>query len=140
MKKLQGLLLTLAIVPGLISMTPTKQFRDGVYTGESRSKYSNEPYWGQVTVEIKNDKVTLLTFRIVDKEKNEIFGPGFERHFKGNAMYTEQCRNEVKAIKAYTEAFIKNGGIAHVDAITGATWSYNLFGDALKTALEKAGY
>ena len=138
MKKLQGLLLALAIVLGSVSMTPPKQFRDGIYTGESRSKYTSEPYWGKITLEIKNDQVTLLSFQIVDKEKNEILGPDYERHFKGNAMYMDQCRNEVKGIKAYTEAFIKNRDMKHVDAISGATWSYNLFKESVNIALEKA--
>lgn len=137
MKKLQGLLLALAIVTGSLSMTPPKQFRDGVYTGESQSKYTAEPYWGQVTVEIKNDKVSLLGFQILDKEKNEVFGPDYERHFKDYPQYVDQCRNEVKAIKAYREAFLKTGKIEQVDAITGATWSHNLFKGALKAALEK---
>jgi major membrane immunogen (membrane-anchored lipoprotein) len=138
MKKVQGLLLALAIVLGLVSMTPPKHFRDGVYAGESRSKYTSEPYWGKVTLDIKNDKVTLLSFQIVDKEKNEVFGPDYERHYKDYPQYVDQCRNEVKGIKAYTDAFMKKGDMAGVDAITGATWSHNLFGDALKVTLEKA--
>ena len=55
--------------------TSAKQFKDGVYKGESRSKYTHEPYWGQVRLKIKDDKVTWLKFRIIDKEKNAIFGP-----------------------------------------------------------------
>jgi len=74
----------------------------------------------------------------MDKEKNEVFGPDYERHFKDNAMYVDQCRNEVKGIKVYTEAFLKTRNVDQVDAITGATWSYNIFRDALKAALEKA--
>lgn len=119
-------------------MTGTKQFKDGVYKGESQSKYTAESYWGQVTLKIKDDKVTLVSFQIVDKEKNEVFGPNYELYFKNNPEYVTQCRNEIKGIKAYTEAFLKNGNMEQVDAITGATWSYNFFRDALKVALEKA--
>lgn len=119
-------------------MTGKTQFRDGVYKGESQSKYIAEPYWGQVTIRIKDDKVTLVSFQILDKEKNEVFGPDYEKHFKDNPEYIAQCRNEVKGIKAYTETFLKNSNVDKVDAITGATWSYNIFRDALKAALEKA--
>lgn len=139
MKKLKRLALpVLVILLITVAMTPPKYFTDGVYKGESQSKYSAEPYWGQVTVEIKNDRVTLLGFQILDKEKNEVFGPDYERHFNGNALYVDQCRNEVKAIKAYQEAFIKTGNMEQVDAITGATWSYNLFRESMVSALKEA--
>jgi major membrane immunogen (membrane-anchored lipoprotein) len=139
MNKLQVFaLMAFVLVLSSVAMTGPKHFRDGVYQGESRSKYTSEPYWGQVSVEIKNDKVTLLSFQILDKEKNEVFGPDYERHFKDNAAYIDQCRQEVKGIKAYTEAFLKTRSMEQVDAITGATWSYNIFKDALNAALEKA--
>jgi len=139
MKKMTGIvILAIVLVIYSLAMTCVKQFTDGVYRGESRSKYSAEPYWGQVSVEIKNDKVTLLSFQILDKDKKEVFGPEYERHFKDYPAYVTQCRNEVKGIKAYTEAFIKTGTMEKVDAITGATWSYNIFRDALNTALDKA--
>lgn len=121
---------------GVISVQ--KNYKNGVFTGESRSRYTNEPYWGQATVEIKDDKVIKMTFQIIDKEKNEVFGPDYERHFKNNAEYIQQCRNDLKGIKAYTEKYMKTKDMEKIDAITGATWSYNLFKDALKAALDKA--
>lgn len=121
---------------GVISVQ--KNYKNGVFTGESRSRYTNEPYWGQATVEIKDDKVIKMTFQIIDKEKNEVFGPDYERHFKDNAEYIQQCRNDLKGIKEYTEKYMKTKDMEKVDAITGATWSYNLFRDALKAALDKA--
>lgn len=139
MKKLYVLaLLAVAVVVCISAITGRKHFKDGVFSGESQSRYTSEPYWGKVTLEIKNDNVKLRSFQIIDKEKNEVFGPDYERHFKDNAAYVEQCRNEVKGIKAYTEEFIKSKSMDQVDAITGATWSYNLFKDALNNALEKA--
>jgi major membrane immunogen (membrane-anchored lipoprotein) len=131
-------MLASVIVLSSLALTGAKQMKDGVYKGESQSKYTGEPFWGQVTLEIKNDKVTLVSFQILDKEKNEVFGPDYERHFKDNAVYVEQCRNEVKGIRAYTDAFLKTKNMDQVDAITGATWSYNIFRDALKAALKKA--
>ena len=131
-------LLVIVVVLCLVSMSATKQLNDGIYKGESQSKYTAEPYWGQVTLEVKDDKVNLIYFQIVDKDKNEVFGPNYERHFRSNQEYITQCRLEVKGIKAYTEAFLKAKDISKVDAITGATWSYNLFRDALNAALEKA--
>ena len=140
MKKLKVLcLLSFAIVLSAGTMNVKKQYKDGTYTGESQSRYTSEPYWGQATLEIKNDKIVKLTFQIVDKNKNEIFGPDYEQHFKDNPEYIQQCRNDLKGIKAYTEKFNQSKKLEQVDAITGATWSYNIFKDAIKVALEKAG-
>ena len=115
-----------------------KQFKDGIYKGESRSKYTSEHIWGKVKLKIKDDKVTLLSFQIVDKEKNEIFGSKYERHFKYTPLYVSQCRHNLTGMKMYTEAFLKTKSLKQIDAITGATWSYDLFRDALMAALEKA--
>ena len=140
MKKLRVLvLISLAIALSSGTMGVKKQYKDGTYTGESQSRYKSEPYWGQATLEIKNDKIVKLTFQIIDKDKNEIFGPEYEQHFKDNPEYVQQCRNDLKGIKAYTEKFNQSKKLEQVDAITGATWSYNIFKDAIKVALEKAG-
>jgi major membrane immunogen (membrane-anchored lipoprotein) len=132
------LLLSLAMVLSSGTMNTKKQYKDGTYTGESQSRYKSEPYWGQATLEIKNDKIIKLIFHIIDKDKNEIFGPDYEQHFKDTPEYVQQCRNDLKGIKAYTEKFNKVKSMEHVDAISGATWSYNIFRDAIKVALEKA--
>ena len=118
--------------------TPGKQIRDGNYKGESRSKYTHEPYWGQARLKIKNDKVVWLKFKIVDKEKHEVFGPKYERHFKYTPRYIMQCRNELKGIEIYTETFSKCKDIKQVDAITGATWSHDLLKSTYYITLEKA--
>jgi major membrane immunogen (membrane-anchored lipoprotein) len=132
-------LLLLAIALCLFAINANKRhYTDGVFTGESQSHYTSEPYWGQARVEIKDDRIISLSFQIIDKDKNEIFGPDYERHFKDNPNYAEQCRNEVKAIKVYRENYLKTKDMKQVDAITGATWSYNIFRDALNVALEKA--
>lgn len=138
MKKIHALaLLLFVVVLSSVALKP-KQFNDGVYTGESQSRYTNEPFWGQATVEIKNDRIIKLTFQIVDKEKNEVFGPDYEKHFVDNDEYVQQCRNDLKGLKTYTDKFMATQNMQQVDAITGATWSYNIFRDALKVALDKA--
>jgi major membrane immunogen (membrane-anchored lipoprotein) len=132
------ILLLLAVVVSTLAFKSGKQYKDGTYTGESQSKYKAEPYWGQATVEIKNDKVVKFHFQILDKKKNEVFGPKYERHFKDNPEYMQQCRNDLKGIEAYAEKYMKTSDPKQVDAITGATWSYNIFRAALKVALDKA--
>jgi major membrane immunogen (membrane-anchored lipoprotein) len=139
MTKLRVLfLLSLAIALSSGTINVKKKYKDGIYTGESQSRYTGEPYRGQATLEIKNDKIIKLTFQIIDKSNNEVFGPNYEQHFKNNPEYMQQCRNDLKGIKAYTEKFNQSKKLEQVDAITGATWSYNIFRDAIKVALEKA--
>ncbi|HZK69229.1 MAG TPA: FMN-binding protein [Paludibacter sp.] len=139
MTKLRVLvLLSLAIALSSGTINVKKKYKDGIYTGESQSRYTSEPYRGQATLEIKNDKIIKLTFQIIDKSNNEVFGPDYEQHFKNNPEYMQQCRNDLKGIKAYTEKFNQSKKLEQVDAITGATWSYNIFRDAIKVALEKA--
>jgi len=139
MNKLQLLaILVLAFVLCSVGINKKKQYKDGVFTGESRSKYNHEPYWGQATIEIKDDKIISMTFKIVDKEKNEVFGPDYEQHYKDIPTYIQQCRNEVKGIQAYSEKYLKTKDIDKVDAISGATWSYNFFRDAINITLEQA--
>jgi major membrane immunogen (membrane-anchored lipoprotein) len=137
MKKISVAALLLVVLCS-IAMTQKTHYKDGTFSGESQSKYTNEPYWGQATIEIRNDKIIKLTFQIVDKEKNEVFGPDYEQHFKGNDLYLQQCRNDLKGINSYFEKYMKTSNLEQVDAITGATWSYNIFKDAIKVALEKA--
>jgi major membrane immunogen (membrane-anchored lipoprotein) len=140
-KNYASLMIVFVIVIAMITTTAetsAKQFKDGVYKGESRSKYTHEPYWGQVRLKIKDDKVTWLKFRIIDKEKNEIFGPKYERYFKYTPRYIMQCHEELKGIEIYTEAFSKSKDIEQVDAITGATWSHDLLKSTFYVTLEKA--
>ncbi len=63
------ILLLLAVVISATAFEPVNRYKDGIYTGESQSKYKAEPYWGQATVEIKNDKVVKFHFQILDKQK-----------------------------------------------------------------------
>ena len=114
------------------------KYKDGEYTGESRSVYTFENYWGVTTVDIKSGKILSVDFKIIDRNKNEEFGDKYERHFSGNQVYIEQCRNDWKGVQTYPGLFLEKQDINSVDSITGATWSYNIFRDSLLNALEKA--
>jgi Major membrane immunogen, membrane-anchored lipoprotein len=111
---------------------------DGIYTGESRSIYTDENYWGVATITIVNERITQLNFKIVDKNNVETFDEKYEKHFAGNDRYIQQCRNDYKGILAYTKKFREKYRLSEVDAISGATWSHNLFTDAIQIALNKA--
>jgi major membrane immunogen (membrane-anchored lipoprotein) len=111
---------------------------NGIFEGRSQSKYIDEPYVGISTVHIINLKIGRIDFRIVDTSKNELFDSTYESHFLGNEEYTNQCRNDWKGVNYYPKKLIKTQSMERVDAVTGATWSYNLFKSSTLIALQKA--
>ncbi|MEJ2628999.1 MAG: FMN-binding protein, partial [bacterium] len=108
------------------------------YESESRAQYINEPYWGQCKIIISNGEISEFEFRIIDKSCNEIFDENYEKHFAGNAIYINQCRNDLKGLKAYIKRFVATNNLNKVDAVSKATWSYNIFKDAVAKTLDKA--
>ena len=113
-------------------------YRDGTYKGESQSIYTTESYYGLTTIVIKNDVITAVQFMVLDKEKNEIFDEKYENHYKDIPEYIQQCRNDWQGVQTYPDQFLQVQDINKVDAVTGATWSYNLFRASLLAALAEA--
>ncbi len=113
-------------------------YRDGTYKGESQSIYTAESYYGITTIVIKNDLITAVQFTVLDKAKNEIFDEKYENHYKDIPEYIQQCRNDWQGVQTYPGRLLKVQDINKVDAITGATWSYNLFRASLLSALTEA--
>jgi major membrane immunogen (membrane-anchored lipoprotein) len=113
-------------------------FRDGFYEGKSRAIYTGEPYWGIARITVKNDSVTEMNFIIRDSSLNETFNENYEKHFLGNDEYIQQSRNDWRGVQLYTERFNETKDIGKVDAVSGATWSYNIFKASLKEAFKKA--
>jgi Major membrane immunogen, membrane-anchored lipoprotein len=139
MKRLVILCSFLAITATLFAFTgKARKYNDGVYFGESKSIYVQEPYYGQTTVTIKNGEIVDVDFKIVDKVHNERFDEKYEKHFKGNDEYIQQCRNDWKGVQTYPKQLKKKKDIEKVDAVSGATWSYNLLKASLQEALKKA--
>jgi major membrane immunogen (membrane-anchored lipoprotein) len=112
-------------------------YKDGVYTGKSQSHYTKEPYVGQVKIIIKEGKISSVNFSISDTAKKELFDEKYERYFIGNNEYIQQCREDWKGVQTYPAKLIEKQDIDKVDAITGATWSYNIFKASVKEALKK---
>lgn len=113
------------------------KYTDGTYEGSSRSVYTNEPFVGKVKIVIKRGNIANIEFKIVDTTKNEIFDEKYEKHFIGNNYYIEQCRNDWKGVQTYPEKLLKAQDISGVDAVSGATWSYNIFKESVNKALSR---
>jgi len=115
-----------------------RKYQDGTFSGQSRYRYTDEPYWGTVSVTIKNDLITNVFFSIRDSALHEPFDSIYEKHFQGNDLYIQQCRNDWKGVQSYPDSLIKYQDLSKVDAISGATWAYNIFKASAEIALEKA--
>lgn len=114
------------------------KLRDGTYEGISRDSYTDEPYWGIVKVKIDKGLVTGITFQVRDSNLHEQFDGTYEKHFEGNQVYIEQCRNDWKGVQTYPGKLLELQDIRKVDVVSGATWSYNIFKASLDEALKAA--
>lgn len=113
-------------------------YRDGTYAGMSQSVYTQEPYWGKVQLTIENGLYKDLKFGIRDSSLHETFNLDYAKHFAGNDVYIQQTKNDWNGVKNYPAKFIEKQDIDKVDAVSGATWSYNIFKASLLDALGKA--
>ena len=114
------------------------KYKDGTYYGQSRAKYIYEPYWGNVHLTLKNGLITEIRFVIRDSNLHETFDGNYEKHFEGNAEYIQQSRNDWKGVQSYPIKFYEKQDINKVDAVSGATWSYNIFKASVNEALKNA--
>jgi major membrane immunogen (membrane-anchored lipoprotein) len=126
------------LIQGNIPQDTLVRYRDGVYTGMSRSTYTDEPYWGIVKIKIKDGSLTYVSFRVRDSVLHEDFDGAYEKHFEGNQVYIEQSRNDWKGVQEYPKKLMVSKNIQKVDAVSGATWSYNIFRDAFGEAIKNA--
>lgn len=124
---------------GAQSLTGNKTiYRDGTYAGESRAAYTSEPYWGKVQLTIKDGKIGDVKFAVRDSALHETFNLAYAKHFAGNEAYIQQTKNDWNGVQTYPKKFIESQDTNRIDAISGATWSYNIFRAALAEALKKA--
>jgi len=113
-------------------------YKDGLYEGKSRSSYTDEPYWGSVRITVKGGSFTEINFMIRDSDLHETFNENYEKHFQGNPVYIQQCRNDWNGVQTYPKKLSESQNTDKVDAISGATWSYNIFKASAKEALKNA--
>jgi major membrane immunogen (membrane-anchored lipoprotein) len=111
-------------------------YKDGFYEGESRYSYTDEPYWGSVHITVKNGSFTWINFMIRDSNLHETFNENYEKHFQGNPVYIQQCRNDWIGVQIYPKKLSETQNIDKIDAISGATWSYNIFKASIKEAMK----
>jgi uncharacterized protein with FMN-binding domain len=114
-----------------------KLYKDGCYAGTSQGGYIYEPYWGIVSLNVENGHLTSVKFIIRDSSLHEAFDGNYERHFANNPIYIQQSRNDWAGVKAYPGRLVEKQDTDKLDAISGATWSYNIFRASVTDALKK---
>ena len=122
-----------------LAYSPNKPYKDGEYSGTSRAIYTNEPYYGHIDITIKKGKIVKVEFSVRDSSKHEYFDDKYEKYFAGNDEYIQQCRNDWKGLQSYPDSLLKYQDIDKVDAISGATWSFNIFKASVQEALFNTG-
>ena len=110
------------------------KYKDGTY--EERYYDGAEGFYCNAKVTIESNKITNVDWNIYDKT-NKLFDENYENMYD-NVSYKQQCRDDLKGSKTYGPTFIEKQDIQKVDAISGATWTNNLFKGAIKNALDKA--
>jgi major membrane immunogen (membrane-anchored lipoprotein) len=117
----------------------SSNYFDGTYLGQSQAIYSGEPFWGHIQITLENGSFTNIQFVIRDSSTHEMVDSMYGViHYFGNPGYMLQCVNGGHGIGLYPQRLLESQNLDHVDAITGATWSYNIFKATAKTALLNA--
>lgn len=113
------------------------KYKNGVY--EVQDKPDGEGYYCKAQVTIANDQIVGVEWNIYDRPRNDrLFDETYEGVFAGNALYQQQCRDDLAGAKTYGATLIKTQDLGKVDAISGATWSNKKFKKIMEMALEQA--
>jgi major membrane immunogen (membrane-anchored lipoprotein) len=137
-KLLTKILVPLILFIALSCISKSIYKKDGVFVGRSRSRYTSEPFVATSRVYIEKGKIRKIDFSIKDTLNNELFDGTYERHFVGNNEYINQCRNDWSGIQEYPKELLKSQKMEYIDAVSGATWSYNMFVSSTEIALRMA--
>ena len=107
--------------------------KDGTYTADS-SEHEKLGH-SHVELTIKNGAIEKVVHTSIDKEgkqKDEHYGEGKEPGAQ------KKAQNAYKAIVSYGEQLTASKDLAKVDAVSGATVSYDQFKEAVTKAVEQA--
>ncbi len=105
----------------------------------SRGSYTLMSLTGGMSgLRLENGRYTTINFFIRDSNLHEQFDGYYENHFQGNELYIQQCRNDWKGVQSYPGKLIEIQKVDKLDAVSGATWSFNIFKASVKDALAKA--
>ena len=120
--------------------------KDGTYTAQSSMYESLEDEedeggegYGIVSITVKDNTITACEFTTYMPDgtvKDEEYGK--KNGEIANQDYYNKAQRAVKASQNYAEQLAAKGDLKQVDAITGATISFNEFNEAVELALKEA--
>ena len=113
--------------------------KDGVYNGRSTDHEADEDGngagYGEVTLEIKDNAIVSCEFYMYEldgKLKDETYGADLSQE---NRLKAQKA---VQSAPKYAAKLLEAGGLEDVDAISGATISFEEFKEAVIDALNQA--
>ena len=112
----------------------TSQYKDGTYEGQEPADGEGFTSKGKLT--IKNGKIISVDWNIFDAQ-NRVFDDKYENVYT-EEVYKQQCRDDYKGEKTYGPKLIQTQDISKVDAVSGATWTNNIFKKVMGDILIKA--
>jgi major membrane immunogen (membrane-anchored lipoprotein) len=117
----------------------SSNYLDGTYEGQSQASYAPEPFWGHIRIKIESGAFTEIDFMIRDSSIHEVVDSMYGvNHYSGTPAYMQQCVNDGHGIENYPLKLLESQNTENVDAVSGATWSYNIFIASAKEALKDA--
>ena len=143
-KKTIALLLAAALILALSACgggaaTKPVSYADGTYTGRSADHQDDEDGngagYGTVELELRDGKVTDCSFAMYELDgtlKDDTYGSGLS---KENRLKAQKA---VQSAPKYAAMLVEAGSLDGVDAISGATISYQEFREAVEDALSQA--
>ena len=128
---------------GLTGCGGNASYKDGTYEGISSvyegDEEGNGDGYGVVSLTIKDGEVSDCTFTTYQTDgtlKDEDYGK--QNGEISNADFYNKAQRAILACSEYAKQYAETGDLKEVDAISGATVSYNQFKEAVGEALKKA--
>lgn len=143
LKKVLAIILAIIVVAASFAgCGGSKSYADGTYTGKSSIIEDNDGEgdgYGEVTITIKDGKITECTFNTYEPDgtlKDENYGK--QNGEVANQDYYNKAQKALAGSKEYARLLVESGDYHSIDAISGATISYDQFMEAVDNALRQA--
>jgi major membrane immunogen (membrane-anchored lipoprotein) len=111
--------------------------KDGVY--EAKSSVDDTGAWAEITISIEKNEIADVQFVTYQKD-GTVKGADYGKvngEISNQAFY-DKAQLAVRAMKLYEETFKSTKDLTKVEAVSGATVSYNQFVEAAEKVLDAA--